>query len=136
MENKELIIEIKERLDQLLENAPNENSLEDPDLIEFYADAQNLKESISNLQIDKDSKLNCYISNFTLNGKDCRSDKRIMIFEKDNTEARNMLDEAFIHDSEDYITNVTLHKVSPMPYGIDYPNEPQFRILMSDTVLV
>ena len=49
MNERKLIIEIKERLDKLLEIAPEENELDDDEVIDFYAEAQNLKEAIENL---------------------------------------------------------------------------------------
>jgi hypothetical protein len=57
MINKKLILEIKEKLDKLLEDAPSEEELGDEyAIIEFYADAQNLKETIENLNISNDIK--------------------------------------------------------------------------------
>ena len=49
MEERKLVIEIKERLDKLLEIAPAEDELDDEEVIDFYAEAQNLKEAIENL---------------------------------------------------------------------------------------
>jgi hypothetical protein len=57
MGNKKLILEIKEKLDKLLVDAPTEEELGDEyAMIEFYADAQNLKETIENLNIYNDIK--------------------------------------------------------------------------------
>lgn len=49
MNERELIINIKELLDELLENAPEENELDDYEVTEFYAEAKNLQEAIENL---------------------------------------------------------------------------------------
>lgn len=136
MENKELIMEIKEKLDQLLENAPEEDSSDNSDLIDFYEDAKTLQEDIDNLQIDKTSNLNCYIFNFNYINKKGDHLKRIMVFSKDIPEAKEMIHEAFIKHREDTIEFNTAIKVNPRHYGIEYPNKPQFRILCGDTVLV
>lgn len=55
MRNKNLILEIKEKLIKLLEKAPSEEKLDDNNLIEFYANVQNLKESIDILNIDSNN---------------------------------------------------------------------------------
>lgn len=49
MNERKLILEIKERLDKLLEIAPDENELDDDEVIDFYAEAKNLQEAIENL---------------------------------------------------------------------------------------
>ena len=49
MNERKLIIEIKEKLEELLSNAPDENELDDYEVIEFYAEAKNLREAIDNL---------------------------------------------------------------------------------------
>ena len=49
MNKRELIINIKELLDKLLGNAPEEDELDDYKVIEFYAEAKNLQEAIDNL---------------------------------------------------------------------------------------
>jgi hypothetical protein len=46
---KELIIDIKSKLEDLLRNAPAENELDDNEVIDFYAEAKNLWEAIENL---------------------------------------------------------------------------------------
>lgn len=54
MKNKELIINLINTLNIILENAPEEDNLDDNNLIEFYANAQNLKESINHLNISSE----------------------------------------------------------------------------------
>lgn len=49
MNERKLIIEIKEKLDKLLENAPEEYELDDNEVIDFYAEAKNLQEAIEKL---------------------------------------------------------------------------------------
>ena len=49
MNERKLVVEIKEKLDELLSNAPDESELDDNEVIEFYAEAKNLWEAIENL---------------------------------------------------------------------------------------
>ena len=49
MDERKLIAEIKDKLEELLRNAPDESELDDYEVIEFYAEAQNLWEAIDNL---------------------------------------------------------------------------------------
>ena len=49
MNERKLIIEIKERLDKLLEIAPAEDELDDDEVVDFYAEVKNLQEAIENL---------------------------------------------------------------------------------------
>ena len=140
MRNKKLIIEIYEELDKLLENAPNEEELEDKELIEFYANAKNLKESIERLEFNKESKndLNCYIADFEVINKENKIQRRIMLFSKDIADAMAMLNDAFIKSEEDYIDyeNATFKQVDCEEYGIDCPHKPQFRILCDNNVVL
>ena len=57
MNELRLIMKIKQLLNQLLKSAPEEDTLDDNILIEFYANAQNLKESIDQLKITYDKGL-------------------------------------------------------------------------------
>ena len=62
MKDKELIVNLINTLNIILENAPEEDNLDDNNLIEFYANAQNLKESIERLNIscERDPKQGLY----------------------------------------------------------------------------
>ena len=135
MENKKLIMGIKEKLDVLLEIAPEEDELEDQDLINFYAEAQNLKESIETLQNSNyfNNSLNCYIVTLNLILKNNEeSFRRIMVFSEDIADAYCMINEAFIKNTDNFIDKINFEKVNPRDYEAEYPETPQFRILTYD----